>query len=123
MQETEINWTELTWGAVSGCSVVSTECKHCYAETLAEQRRGTRAFPNGFDITMRPWKLAEPQRVKKPSLIFCNSTSDWFHEGIPDSYLDQLMGAIEAAPQHRYQVLTKRPERARDYFRGRKVPA
>jgi len=122
MQSTEINWTELTWGAVSGCSVIGPECKFCYAETLAENRRGTPAFPNGFDITMRPHKLVEPQRVKKPSLIFCNSTSDWFHEGIPDSYRDQMMDAMLAAPRHRYQVLTKRAKEARKFFSTRKVP-
>lgn len=122
MQPTEINWTELTWGAVSGCDEVGPECKFCYAKTLTENRRGTAAFPNGFDITMRPHKLAEPQRVKKPSLIFCNSTSDWFHKDIPDSYRDQMFDAVRATPRHRYQVLTKRPENARRYFRTRKVP-
>lgn len=123
LQNTEINWTDLTWGAVSGCTKISPECQHCYAYTLAENRRGTPAFPNGFDITMRPWKLDEPAKVKKPSLIFCNSTSDWFHSDIPDSYIDEMMAAVERQPQHRYQVLTKRPERAAEYFRTRKVPA
>lgn len=122
MQRTEINWTELTWGAVSGCSKVNTVCKFCYAETLAEQKRGTKAFPNGFDVTMRPWKLDEPRRIKRPTLIFCNSTSDWFHDDIPDSYRDDMFAAVEAAPHHRYQVLTKRPENAARYFAGRKVP-
>lgn len=112
----------MTWGVVSGCTKISHECDACYAYTLAENRRGTAAFPNGFDVTMRPWKLAEPQRIKAPTLIFCNSTSDWFHEEIPYSYIDQMMAAIEAAPRHRYQVLTKQPERTQEYFRTRKVP-
>lgn len=123
MQNTNINWCELTWGAVSGCTKLSSECAHCYAYTLAENRRGTPAFPNGFEITMRPWKLDEPEKVKKPSLIFCNSTSDWFHDEIPDSYIDQMMAAIQRVPRHRYQVLTKRPERAASYFASRPVPA
>jgi protein gp37 len=122
MQETEILWTQMTWGAVSGCSKVSAGCKHCYAERLTEDKRGTKAFPNGFDITMRPWKLDEPSRIKKPSLIFCNSTSDWFHEQIPDSYRDQMFDAVRATPRHRYQLLTKRPELAARYFATRRVP-
>jgi len=122
MQETEILWTELTWGAVSGCSKVSAGCKHCYAERLTEDKRGTTAFPNGFDITMRPWKLDEPSRIKNPSLIFCNSTSDWFHKQIPDSYRDQMFDAIRSTPRHRYQLLTKRPELAARYFATRAVP-
>jgi protein gp37 len=122
MNLTEINWTELTWNPASGCDIVSTECKYCYAQTLAENKRGTRAFPNGFDITMRPWKLDEPRKVKRPSLIFTNSMTDMFHDGIPDSYRDQVVEAMNANSRHRYQVLTKRPENARRYFATRKVP-
>lgn len=107
MQETAINWTDLTWNPASGCTKVSAECKHCYAETLAENK---------------PHKLDEPRRVRRPSLIFTNSMSDMFHADIPDSYRDQVFAAIERSPHHRYQMLTKRPERAAAYFRMRKVP-
>lgn len=122
MNETEINWTELTWNPASGCTKVSAECKYCYAQTLAENKRGTRAFPNGFDMTIRPWKLDEPRRVKRPSLIFTNSMTDMFHAQIPDEYRDQICDVIEQYPQHRYQVLTKRPEVAARYFQRRPVP-
>jgi protein gp37 len=122
MQDTSIKWTEKTWGVVSGCTKVSPGCKHCYAETLCENKRGSRAFPNGFDITPRPWKLGEAAAIKRPTLIFCNSTSDFFHEKIEDSYRDQIFAAISATPRHRYQVLTKRPEEAARYFSTRKVP-
>ena len=122
MQKTEINWTELTWNPASGCDVVSTECKHCYAMTIAENKRGTLAFPKGFDMTLRPWKLAEPSRVKKPSLIFTNSMTDMFHDQIPDAYREQILESMLDAPRHRYQVLTKRPERARTFFATRRVP-
>jgi len=124
MNKTEINWSELTWNPASGCTKVSAECKYCYAETLAENKRGTRAFPNGFDITLRPHKLSEPARVKRPSLVFTNSMTDMFHDQIPDSYRVQFFDAIEAAPQHRYQVLTKRPENVVSFLKrsGRRVP-
>jgi len=123
MNETKINWTELTWNPASGCTKVSQECKYCYAETIAENKRGTAAFPNGFDIMLRPWKLNEPAKVKKPSLIFTNSMTDMFHVDIPDNYRDQIIEAMARSPQHRYQVLTKRPENARRYFAGRRVPS
>src|SRR5258707_1346424 len=125
MNKTEISWTELTWNPMSGCTKISEECKHCYAEQLAEDKRGTRAFPTGFDLTLRPHKLAEPARIKKPSLIFCNSMSDPGLAEIPDDYRDRIFDAIEEAPRHRYQVLTKRPAALADYFarRGRRVPS
>lgn len=124
MQNTNINWTELTWNPMSGCKKVSAECKHCYAFTLAEQRRGTKAFPRGFDLHIRPHKLVEPSKVKKPSLIFCNSMSDPGLEEVSDEYRDRIFDAIEASPEHRYQMLTKRPDRLLRYFRtrGRRVP-
>lgn len=125
MNETMISWTQLTWNPMSGCTKISEECKHCYAEQLAEDKRGTAAFPNGFDLTFRPHKLAEPGRIKEPSLIFCNSMSDPGLPEIPDAYRARIFDAIEAAPRHRYQMLTKRPDVLYDWMRrtGRRVPA
>jgi len=122
MNETQINWTDVTWNPASGCSKVSAGCKYCYAENLAENKRGTLAFPRGFELTIRPHKLDEPRRLKRPSLVFVNSMSDLFWEEIPDDYRDRVIDAMRAAPQHRYQVLTKRPENARRYFERRAVP-
>jgi len=122
MNETEINWTELTWNPNSGCEEVTAGCAFCYAKTLAENKRGTPAFPNGFDLTLRPHKLREPACVKRPSLIFTNSMSDLFWEKIPDDYRDRVLEAMRAAPHHRYQVLTKRPEIAARYLATRALP-
>ena len=123
MNETAISWTQLTWNPMAGCTKISEECKHCYAETLAEDKRGTRAFPRGFDLTIRPHKLAEPSKVKAPSLIFCNSMSDPGLAEVPDDYVDRIFDAIDSAPRHRYQMLTKRPDilLARLKRRGRPV--
>jgi len=122
MNETRINWTELTWNPASGCMKVSPGCKFCYADTLAENKRGTRAFPDGFDLTIRPHKLREPRRLKRPSLIFTSSMTDVFFDKIPDAYRHQIFDTIEATPQHRYQVLTKRPEAALAFSRVRRLP-
>ena len=77
---------------------------------LAEQKRGTNAFPNGFDLTLRPHKLKEPAKLKKPSLIFVNSMSDLFWDKAPPDYRDLVFGVMRDNPQHQFQVLTKRPE-------------
>lgn len=122
MNKTEINWTEMTWNTWSGCTKVSAGCKHCYAERIAEAKRGTRAFPDGFGLTIREHKLGEPRRIKAPSMIFVNSMSDFFIDGVPDELRDRQLGVMREVSRHRYQVLTKRPERAREYFSARKVP-
>lgn len=124
MNKTAINWTEVTWNPMSGCVEVSAECAHCYARQLAEDKRGTPAFPRGFDLTLRPHKLAEPARLKKPSLVFCNSMSDPGLAELPDEYRGRILDAIEAAPRHRYQLLTKRPDVFGAWLRrtGRALP-
>lgn len=122
MNETNINWTEWTWNPASGCKVVSAGCQNCYAETLAEQKRGTKAFPVGFELTLREHKLGEPIARRKPSLIFTSSMTDVFFEEIPDAYRHQIFDAIEASPRHRFQVLTKRPHLARAWFKSRPCP-
>lgn len=121
MNVTSINWTNMTWNPVSGCEKVSEGCKHCYAETIAEKFRG-KAFPNGFELTLRPHKLREPCRLRTPSLVFVNSMSDLFWERIPDDYRDRILDVIEETPHHEYQVLTKRPEVMRAYAKRRKLP-
>lgn len=145
MNETQIAWTDYTWNFFSGCKKISPECAHCYAHTLAERHRGDAAFPYGFDLTVRPHKLDEPRKLLKskgPSLIFCESMSDigLDHEelsaeertrlnqsGFADmwSVRDDFFEVIEETPEHRYQVLTKRPDVLLDYFEAhiREVPA
>jgi len=120
MNETAIKWTDATWNPMSGCTIAGPECKHCYAMTLAEKKRGTPAFPNGFDMTFRPHKLREPFALKQPSLVFVNSMSDFGHVDVPDDYRDKIVDVIEKTPQHQYQILTKRPENVLRYTRERR---
>lgn len=122
MNESGIIWTERTWNPMSGCQKISQGCKYCYAFTLAEQKRGTAAFPNGFDLTIRPHKLKEPFKLKQPTLIFANSMSDLFWDKVPDSYRHQILDVIEQTPQHEYQVLTKRPDIMLAFSKNRKLP-
>lgn len=123
MNETAINWTDKTWNPASGCTEVSEGCRFCYAKTLAEQKRGTRAFPHGFDLTIRPHKLREPIALQQPSLVFVNSMSDLFWEAIDDDYRDRVFEVIAATPRHQFQILTKRPEIMAQYTARRPLPA
>ena len=105
-----IRWTNSTWNPTTGCTKVSPGCDHCYAETIAERFRGGHGWPVGFDLQMRPAKLNEPVRWKEGRRVFVNSMSDVFHKGIPDDYLVEIWDVmVSKAPQHTYQILTKRP--------------
>ena len=113
MAKTSIEWSEVSWNPVTGCSKVSPGCAHCYAETIAERFRGTPDHPyeQGFDFQLRPNRLRDPYGWKGNRLVFVNSMSDLFHEDIPLPFLRQVFAAMVATPQHTYQVLTKRSER------------
>ena len=109
-----IEWTDATWNPVTGCTEVSPGCDRCYARTFAERFRGTPGHPyqQGFDLTRWPARLDTPTRWKRPRLIFVNSMSDLFHQDVPDHFMVACFQTMaKLAPQHTYQVLTKRPSR------------
>jgi protein gp37 len=108
-----IEWTDATWNPVTGCTEVSPGCDNCYARTFAERWRGIPGHPyeQGFDLRLWPERLDQPSRWTKPRVIFVNSMSDLFHQDVPDDYIDRVFEAMRRAPQHQFQVLTKRPGR------------
>jgi protein gp37 len=83
---------------------------------------GVNGYENGFKLTLLPDRLADPLKRKKPTIYFVNSMSDLFHEDIPESYIRQVFDVIKNAPQHTFQVLTKRAERMLDFFKTYKSP-
>src|SRR5690606_3355562 len=111
-----IEWTDATWNPVRGCTKISPGCVHCYAETFAERFRGVPGNPyeQGVDLKLIPEKLAEPFRWTRPKAVFVNSMSDLFHEDVPDAYIEDVVGVMQLANWHTYQVLTKRARRLRD---------
>lgn len=118
---TAIEWTNATWNPVTGCTKVSAGCDNCYAERIAERFRGVKGHPfeNGFDLTLRPERLGQPLRWRRPRMVFVNSMSDLFHKGIPFDFVDSVFETMERADWHVFQVLTKRSSRMRDYVNAR----
>lgn len=108
-----IEWTEATWNPVTGCTVVSPGCAHCYAKTFAERFRGVPGHPYefGFDLQLRPERLHQPLEWKKPRVIFVNSMSDLFHEAVPFEFIASVFDVMRRADWHTFQVLTKRADR------------
>ena len=113
MNNTGIDWTDVTWNPVTGCDKVSSGCKNCYAEPLAErlQRMGNTRYKNGFELTLHWDKTREPMEEKKPQMVFVNSMSDLLHKDVPDTFIKECFDTMRACPHHTFQVLTKRSER------------
>jgi protein gp37 len=120
-----IEWTESTWNPVTGCTKVSSGCKFCYAEKMAErlQAMGQTNYRNGFELTLQPHMLELPLKWKRPQTIFVNSMSDLFHKEVPLSYVQRVFDVMRRASWHRFQVLTKRGDRVAELDRFLQWPA
>jgi protein gp37 len=123
----KIQWTEKTWNPVIGCTRVSEGCRNCYAEKMANRMAANPMTPQyrGIaeggrwtgEVRCLPEKLAEPLKWRKPCRVFVNSMSDLFHPDVPDEFIDQVFAVMAEASHHVYQILSKRPDRLRDYLR------
>ena len=109
-----IEWTEVTWNPVTGCTKISDGCKLCYAERMSKRLRamGLEKYKKGFGVVVHESALNEPLRWRRPRVVFVNSMSDLFHESVPSSFIEAVFEVMNRATQHTFQVLTKRPRRA-----------
>lgn len=112
-QASTIEWTEATWNPVTGCTRISPGCKLCYADRMAHRlrRMGVHRYRNGFQLTLQPDIIELPLHWKKGRVIFVNSMSDLFHEGVPAEFVKRCFTIMNQASQHTFQILTKRPSR------------
>jgi protein gp37 len=134
---TKIEWTDATWNPIRGCTRVSEGCRHCYAEGMAARFSDPGQWGHGLaqrvalpgggtdhrwtgKVELVDAALDLPLRWYTPRRIFVNSTSDLFHEKVPDEWIDSVFCVMGAATRHTFQVLTKRPERMRDYLTRRR---
>lgn len=126
---TKIEWTDATWNPINGCTRVSAGCVNCYAEKVAHRFSGEGQQYDGLTklVGDEPrWTgkinrasdqtFFKPLHWKRPRKIFVNSMSDLFHESVSDDLIDQIFAIMAFSPQHTFQVLTKRPERMREYL-------
>jgi protein gp37 len=137
MSKTSIEWTNRSANPIRArhkrtgkvgwhCVKKSPGCIHCYSETL-NGRFGTQLpfLKRSEDevkiiLDMRPMNAL--RRMRKGWMVFLCDMTDLFADFVSTDMIDQIMDAIVLCPQHTFQLLTKRPDRARDYFRTRPVP-
>lgn len=122
VMRTGISWASGTLNPWVGCQKVSAGCDHCYAEALVNRVNST-VFKHPFEqVTLHLDRLAQIRKMKPhvdadgrrtPFLCFVNSMSDWAHDDVPDAAVHQALDAFEQNPTVVFQLLTKRPVRAR----------
>jgi len=124
----KIEWTEITWNPVTGCTKISEGCQNCYAERM-HKRLQAMDFQIGKNKKYRQDFLCIktfPHELnkdfgKKPKMIFVNSMSDLFHPNIPDKFICDVLATCFCHLNHIFQILTKRSERLLD-FGYRNIP-
>lgn len=121
MGQSRIEWTELTWNPVTGCSKISAGCKFCYAETMARRLKamGVEKYKKGFKVATHDSVLTEPYRWRGSKIVFVNSMSDLFHPSVPVEFIQKVFAVMNDNPQHVFQVLTKRADLLLEYDRAK----
>jgi protein gp37 len=120
---TGIEWTDATWNPITGCMVKSPGCINCYAMTLAgtrlrnhPSRAGLTREVNGHhvwtgEVRFNEEWLDQPIRWTRPRDIFVVAHGDLAYEKVPDEWIGKIFHVMRMTEQHRFKVLTKRPDR------------
>jgi len=124
----KIEWCDTTWNPITGCTKISQGCKNCYASELHNRRHkaylaGAKLpvqYAKPFEtVQLHPERLEMPLHWKKPRRIFVNSTSDLFHEDVPDGFVFGTFMRMSKAQQHTFIILTKRADRMQRWITER----
>lgn len=132
--KSNIEWCDATWTPIRArrfddrkvgvhCERVSPGCLNCYSSTFNRRRlpnQGTgldfvRGSRDKVEIFLDGKLLSDPMRWRKPKRIFVCSQTDLFAEFVPFDFIDRVFAVMALCPQHTFQILTKRPERMREY--------
>lgn len=119
MGKTSIEWADVVWNPVTGCTKVSQGCKNCYAKSLHDMRH--KAYMAGKKLPAQyahPFETVQvhldrleiPLRWKRrPQRVFVNSMSDLFHEKVSLWFIARVFAYMALASEHTFMILTKRP--------------
>lgn len=130
---TKIQWADKSWNPIAAydretgkrgwfCTKVSEGCTNCYAEKFNQFRGNGHLYRVGNLAKVR-FELAptleDPLHWRKPRIVFVSSMTDLFLEAHTNEMIDQVFAVMALAPRHQFLVLTKRPDRMRDYVRSK----
>jgi len=122
---TRIEWCDEVWNPITGCTAVSAGCDHCYARRMATRLRGRCGYDadNPFRVTFHLDRLRLPEKWRKPRRVLVNSMGDLFHKDVPFGYVELVWVVMTQCPRHTFMILTKRPERMKEFVGRGSSPA
>ena len=116
-KDTTISWATHTFSPWHGCTKISPECAHCYAESFSH-RFGCQCWGNAPRRLFGDSHWADPlkwdraaEKAGARARVFCGSMCDVFEEepGLDEQRV-RLWKLIDATPSLDWLLLTKRPE-------------
>lgn len=110
---TRIDWTDLTWNPMTGCTPISAGCENCYAKRFAKRLKimNTPGYEREFEPTYHPNKLHLPYKWGGNKRIFVCSMSDLFHGDFTLEQIRTVIDTMRNNENHTFQILTKRASR------------
>ena len=132
---TKIEWADVTWNPITGCTPISEGCANCYAKRMATRLRGRYGYPEDepFKVVYHPDRINVPYKWKKSRKIFVNSMGDLFIKGVQGEWLENVWDTmfdfhpeLNSMTRHIFLILTKRPNNIKIFEKwmkdkGRKV--
>lgn len=115
-ENTKISWATHTFNPWEGCTRISPACDHCYAADRAHRFGNDHLWSGQLRRTSPAnWRKPltwnrEAANAAEPVTVFCASLSDVFDNQAPQEWRDDLWQLIEATPNLRWKLLTKRPQ-------------
>lgn len=117
----KIEWTDITWNPITGCTQYSEGCQNCFAMNMHKRltAMGVEKYSQPFNKVVFHKEALYQHKFsrldKKGKLIFVNSMSDTFHKDITDSQIKELLNECEWNDPNIFQILTKRAERVVEF--------
>lgn len=133
MGDTSIEWTNKSWNPIRArnletggvghfCEKVSPGCANCYAARMQPRfKNHIRYNAADFDkveLFLDEGVLCEPLSWQKPCNIFVCSMTDLFADFVHDEDIRRILAVMMVARRHTFQILTKRPDRMREFFKA-----
>lgn len=115
------DWWNYSWNLAVGCTKVSIECQHCWAEVMAKRLKamGREEYQDVVTdeghwtnrVSLVESRLGDPLRLRKPRVIAVNLMGDLFHPSVSLSFQMAVFDVMALAKQHTFILLTKRADR------------
>ena len=125
MSKSKIEWCDMVWNPVTGCTKISEGCQNCYAEKFANRMKYhsnfkvAKKYHYGFKVWEHQEELYNKDWMKpgrKQLKIFVCSMGDMFHGEIDFNFIYRVLKVIKNNPQHIFMILTKRPDRLLEFY-------